>query len=57
MYYSLYENKYRQKPGHQNVGASRDVSYGQSLATVSVSVGQGVLSILSPVRVRFYPIL
>lgn len=56
-YYSVYENKYRQKPGHQNVGASRDMPYGQSLATVSVSVGQGVLSILSPVRVSLYPIV
>lgn len=52
MYYSVYETRHKPKSVRPNTGHSREgVHCGQSQASVSISVGQGVFSIFTPVRV------
>ena len=54
LYYSIYESRHRQKHrSSQNAESSRQSNrYGQSQATITISVGQGVFSMFTPVRVR-----
>lgn len=51
MFYSVLESRHRLKSVRQNVGSARGgVPYGQSQASVTISVGQGAFSIFTPVR-------
>lgn len=51
MYYSVYESRHKSKSMRTNTGNLRDgAPGGQSQASVSISVGQGVFSIFTPVR-------
>ncbi|KAE8748880.1 hypothetical protein FOCC_FOCC004474 [Frankliniella occidentalis] len=51
MYYSVYDSRPRQKSARHNVGSGRESAhFGQSQASVSISVSQGSFSIFTPVR-------